>query len=266
MNKKLAVAIVLLLILSGVAIYIMRKMPSFYSEEMMLPTLFANIEAFRVNDGLTIVRKDGIWCSQDDDYYPVNNVMVDDFIVALQNAALHVEQNSNVIEGNNKIELLLSGGDKISLFFDGDNGRTDRFMVLSNNKSDMLRGDFVVPVQPYQWFVQPLIKFNDSDIEEISGVEPHDFSFRDLIFYQVTQKNDFEAWASKNIRIEMRNGIIIKFTILTKNHSYWLNMVLDTSVMPTVDAFDFVKNNGFLYDGWFFELPQPVGSRLFGLE
>ena len=92
-----------------------------------------------------------------------------------------------------------------------------------------------------------------------------DFSFDDLIFYQVTQKNDFEDWASKNIRIEMRNGIIIRLTVLTRNHSYWVNVALDTSVMPTVEAYEFVKNNGFLYDGWYFELPQPVGSRLFGL-
>lgn len=265
MNKKLLITLSGLSILSGMVLLIMKNIPSFYNEEMKLSVLLNDVKSLKVNDGIMIVRKDGIWCSRDDDYYPVNNQMVDELVASLQNAALHAEKNNANVEGKDKIVLSAGDGEKISLFFDEEAGKTDRITVLYNEQNEVLNGIFAVPAQPYQWFVQPLIKLNDTDVEEISGIEPQDFSFDDLIFYQVTQKNDFEDWASKNIRIEMRNGIIIRLTVLTRNHSYWVNVVLDTSVMPTVEAYEFVKNNGFLYDGWYFELPQPVGSRLFGL-
>ncbi len=266
MNRKLLWAVILLLALGGVAIFAMRLLPSFYKEEMKLSVMLEDVKSFVVNDGMTVVYKDGIWCSQDDDYYPVNNVTVDDFFKTLKNAALHADRSVRAGGEKNQITLLLNNGDKINLWFDDENGRTDKVAAVYENESKLLYGDFVLPSQPYQWFAQPLINLDDDEIEEISGVDPHDFSFKDLIFYQVAQKADFADWMSKEIKVVLKNGVVINATIFAQGHSYWVRLNLDTSIMPTAEAYEFVKNNGFLYDGWYFELPQPIGSRLFGMD
>ncbi len=88
-----------LLILSGMVLLSMKNIPSFYNEEMKLSVLLNDVKSLKVNDGIMIVRKDGIWCSRDDDYYPVNNQMVDELVVRVQNAALHTEKNDANVEG-----------------------------------------------------------------------------------------------------------------------------------------------------------------------
>ena len=118
MNKKLLITLSGLLILSGVVLLIMKNIPSFYNEEMKLSVLLNDVKSLKVNDGIMIVRKDGIWCSRDDDYYPVNNQMVDELVARLQNAALHTEKNNANVEGKDKIVLSAGDGEKISLFFD----------------------------------------------------------------------------------------------------------------------------------------------------
>ena len=88
-------------------------------------------------------------------------------------------------------------------------------------------------------------------------------AFSELFFYQAVHNNDFEDWDNKKIKIIMNNGIIAELTIYAQGHSYWMSVNLTTTALPSIEADEFVKNNGFLYEGWYFEIPQPEGSRLF---
>lgn len=264
MNKKIVVIIIFLLIITVAAIVAFLSVPSFYNQEIKLPQYISKVEKITINNGMTIERKMGSWCSKEDDFYPVNTDVVDALIENLRRAALYAEKYVGEHEEKDEIDLVDEEGNVLKLSFNEINGHTSEIVALNNGQKTLLKGDFAIPAQPYQWFEQPLLKLNNSDIEEISGVEPGDFSFDDLLFYQATKNNDFAEWMTRQINVVLKNGLTIKLIVYTRGHSYWVSLNLGTTVMPTKDADEFVKNNGFLYDGWFFELPQPVGNRLFG--
>ena len=266
MSRKVIIISVLCLVLAVTAMIAMLFAPSFYNSEISLPTYLSNVDKLVVNNSMTIVRKMGVWCSQDDDCYPVDNDVVDMLMDNLQEASLYAQRCYDQCDGTNEIVLISQNGEKVSLLFDADNGYTKKIMAIYKGKNVLLEGDFFVPSQPYQWFEQPLIKLSNADIEEISGVEPENFNFDELVFYQASKSNDFAEWEAKQINIVLKNGLIADFIVYAKSHSYWISLSLETTVMPTKDAFEYAKNTAQLYDGWFFELPQPLGNKLFGIS
>ena len=263
MNKKNFMVIMLCVLAMAVAVLVL--IPSFYVSEIKLPKEIFNTQEIVFSNEMSIVRRDGIWCSKSDDFYPVNNDTVDNLLDNLQKSALHAEECRNECDGENKINLVAKDGKSIELLFDYGGENVKKLVAVTGRKKMMLKGKFSFPMQPYQWFVQPLINLNNADIEEISGAEPVSFDFKDLIFYQATKNADIEKWENRQIEIVMKNGLIINLTIYSEAHSYWLAVRFETTVMPTKEAVEYIKNNGSLYSGWFFELPQPIGNRLFGL-
>ena len=266
MNKKLLVLSVFLSIAAVLSVVLLLQAPKFYSAELSLPPYIENVQKIIINRGMTIVYKNGVWCSYDDYFYPVDNQLVDSLLSDLQKAALYAEEYDGDVDGKDELVMVSSAGNKVKLFFDEDKNYTQKIVTVFRGKKLALKGDFIIPSQPYQWFMQPLLAFRNTDIEKISGVAKDVFSFDDLMFYQVTKTDDFETWEPREITVVLKNGLIVDLIIYAKGHSYWVSVKFDTTVMPTLDVEEYIKNNGSLYDGWFFELPQPVGSRLFGGE
>lgn len=261
MNKKIAVISFILLISAVAAIAGLKAVSRSYASKSELFEDLKNVTELNVGNSMTIVRHNGIWSSQDDDLYPVDNAKVENLLEQLRQAAL--TPSSCEDEPSGTPDIVLKSSAEIKLFYPDGENPAEQTVVVSDGRCVLLTGNFDIPAQPYQWFVQPLFPFSDDDIEEIYGAEPGYFSFSDLVFYQAAHEGDFTDWDQKKITVITTGGIIFEITLYARGHSYWASVVLKETPMPTVEAAAYIKNNGFLYDGWYFELPQPEGSRLF---
>lgn len=261
MNKKIFIIAFVLIILGSVAAVGLKKAPQFYKSEAKLPEEFAAVREFVVNDSMAIIRRNGIWCSRDDDCYPVDNNRVEKLLSHLQEAALNSLSCKEAPLGS--ADIIFKASSDMALFYPHDEEAVRQVDIVQGKSCFSLAGNFDIPDQPYQWFMQPLFKFSDNDIEEIYGTDPAEFSFSNLIFYQATRNNDFDDWDKRTIKIITSGGIIIEMTVFARGHSYWASVILKETPMPTAEAAAYIKNNGFLFDGWYFELPQPEGNRLF---
>lgn len=261
MNRKLAITTVFLVLLGGLSIAGLKIAPDFYDFGEKLSEKLETINSFTIDNSMQVVRKNGVWSSQEDDFYPVDNDVVELFFKEMKKASLKAE----ICEGKPDAEpgMVLHGKKDIDVFYDENNEINTKIVLTDHKKCYVLTGDFRIPAQPYQWFVQPLLPFSNQNIEEIYGADPAQFAFSELFFYQAVHNNDFEDWDNKKIKIIMNNGIIAELTIYAQGHSYWMSVNLTTTALPSIEADEFVKNNGFLYEGWYFEIPQPEGSRLF---
>ena len=261
MNKKIIIFAFVLLALSLGGFYFS---PRFYQSYPPLAVQIPTAESIDLNSDITFVRHNGVWCSRDDDFYPANNRIIDNLLQSLQDSALHAQLSKDKTATDNRLILHTSDGNDVEINFDAPNQITDKIFVTYHNQKYLLTGNFDIPAQPYQWFKQPLINLPDEDIEKISGIDIADFSFSKLVFYQATRQNEFENWDHHNIKVTTSDGIVVDLTIYTQGHSYWAAIDLQTSPLPTTKASQYVRSNRFLYQDWFFELPQPEGSLLFG--
>lgn len=261
MNRKLYVISAVLVVFGAIAVIGMKTAPRFYGSELSLPEELASVTEIDVDNSMAIVRRNGVWSSRDDDFYPVDNEKVDTLLEWLRQASLTPSPCEEIPSGAAGVTLKTPS--EIRLFYpDGENA-AERLTVVFGGQCAVLSGRFDIPAQPYRWFMQPLFPFSDDDIEEIYGAEPGDFSFSGLVFYQVAHDGDFADWDKRKITVVTTGGIVLEMTLYARGHSYWASFAVKPTVMPTVEAAAYLKNNGFLYDGWYFELPQPEGSRLF---
>lgn len=261
MNKKLLYTTFGLVAVGAISVAGLFTVPKFYAGEQKLPEVLMKTTSFTVDNSMNIERKNGVWSSKDDDFYPVDNQVVDILMGALSQATLSAKTCAEEPSGEPK--LVMHGKKDILLYHDENDAENAGVSVLYNDKCHWLAGDFSIPSQPYLWFTQPLLPFSNQDIDEIYGADPDNFAFSELFFYQAARSDDFFEWDSRKIKIVLQNGIVADLTIYNQGHSYWMSVNLGLTVMPTVEADEFVKNNGFLYEGWYFEIPQPEGSRLF---
>lgn len=261
MNKKMFIIAFVLIVLGTAAIIGLKIAPHFYKQEIKLPDEIASVQEFIVDNSMSVIRHDGIWSSRDDDFYPVDNDKVENLLAQLKQAVLSASECKEMPSGTADIVFKTIPDTALFSSYDENGGQ---YVEIMQEKNCMALSEKIdIPDQPYQWFMQPLFPFSDNDIEEIYGMDPSHFSFANLIFYQVTRSNDFEEWDSRKFKIITSGGIIIEMNIFARGHSYWMSVALNTTPMPTKGAAAYIKNNGFLFDGWYFELPQPEGSRLF---
>lgn len=260
MNKKM---VVVLAALGGAAVIGLKTAPQFYRAELELPQEIDSAKEFIVGNSMTIVHHKGIWSSHDDDFYPVDNDKVENLLSQFKSAAINSSVCQEMPVGSADIVLKTASGSDVALFYAHGSEPIQRVEAVQNGRCFELEGTFNIPEQPYQWFRQPLFPFSDSDTEEIYGIDPSRFSFSELVFYQASRSNDFEEWDKRKIKVTTSGGVVIDMTVYAYGHSYWLSVSLKTSPMPSIKADNYIKNNGFLFDGWYFELPQPEGNRLF---
>ena len=263
MNKrfiKIALVLVLTGIISSLAFF---YIPKSYKKTLKLPDAILSATELFYNNSLSLSKKNGVWVSTADDNYPVDNDLVEVLLKELYQASLNAQKYDEDVWGNDEIIIKTATNDEITLYFDELSGQAQEILVVINDDKYLLNGKFAVPSQPFEWFLQPLLPFENSDISEIYGVDPLKFSFSDMIFYQATKSNDFTEWDNREIKVITNEGIVMTFTIFAMGHSYWMEIDVATTVMPTIAADEFIKNNTFLYKDWFFELPQPIGSKLF---
>ena len=258
MRKNIFYILAFWIIMASLAVFLLT--PNVYSPNNPLPEQISRTTKIILDKENSIEKINGIWSSVENDLYPVDNELVENLLTNLRQASVHASKSRLSPSDRLKITLEDTTQQAVELFI---SPQKSNIIALYNQKYYSFSGEIKIPSQPYQWFAQPLLPIPDNLITSIKGVDKDKFSFAKLTFLQATKENDFGDWPQKEISIKTEDGITIVLTIYTKNHSYWLSARLGTTIMPTIEAKKHLNDNQFLYNGWYFELPQPIGNELF---
>lgn len=116
---------------------------------------------------------------------------------------------------------------------------------------------------PSAWLLQALQPLTTFQIEKSNFTDSQVWNGANLYFLKAQDYLSQENMQRKSLKIITTDGIIINGTIYRGEDGYWLRLGLELTVMPRKEAAEFVKNNDFLYRGWYFELAPKEGSRLY---
>ncbi|MBO7556556.1 MAG: hypothetical protein J6T72_04095 [Alphaproteobacteria bacterium] len=260
MSKKLFSFFCISLIL---AFTIFCLMPDFYTPDNTLPQTIAKTNRIIIDGEIIMEKTNGIWNSPENEGYPLDNDAIIKMLEHFEKASVYAKKYNSANKGNFKIVLQNENNEKTELYFHKNGQEINGTIAVINKQTYHFSDKLSIPAQPYQWFSQPLFPFENREITKISGIEKDKFDFADLLFFQATRQNEFSDWPSKQIDITLENGIVLKLTLYTQNGSYWLSAQMKNTIMPTKDAKEYTNNNKELYEGWFFEIPQPIGNELF---
>lgn len=148
------------------------------------------------------------------------------------------------------------------------------------------------PQELISWVQQPITAIEENNIQQLrlnnnqykrkdkgypfqtlqgKDLTPSDFAqilqiFQYFPFEKVISAQNFDDTLYPNrtdIKLTEFNGLIRNIEILTDNNVYWLKQTFSTTPLPTRRTNDYIKNNSFLYDGWYFQISPIEGRRLF---
>lgn len=161
----------------------------------------------------------------------------------------------------------------------------------------LITGKYFLPQNDYAWLQQPLLQLEDKQIQSIET----DFSdtnkkiIRDnpllpfinflpnkiskevdatslerelkyIGFTKVISAQNFDETLfseNKKYKITTFEGLVINLTILSNNTDYWAKINLSSTNLPTMEVNDYIEDNSFLYDGWYFKLNSNTGRIIF---
>ena len=154
----------------------------------------------------------------------------------------------------------------------------------------LIDNNFDLPVWASQWLLSPLLSVSEDSIEEVKSekvyakrenagekffdekmkyvnVEQVLKVFNNLVAVDVLPKKDFDVSRlelAKNVQFELMTFYGLKFicTIYYGERSgMWVNIKLSTTPLPITQVNDYIKDNSFLYDGWYFRI-SPVQEAI----
>lgn len=156
----------------------------------------------------------------------------------------------------------------------------------------LITGKFTLPKKLTSWLQQPLLSLTPSEISaftagettavrsdvvlpfKISGTEQNvDVNrFLNTLNYvsidSVLRDKNFDKslWSvTKKINIVTFDGMVVDLEIFTNQEEteYWTSVKFSTTTLPTTPINDYINNNAFLFDGWYFKLAPSTGRILF---
>lgn len=152
----------------------------------------------------------------------------------------------------------------------------------------LIDGDFNLPIEGKDWLLYPIFSVVKDSIEKVQLGD--DFVTRDIQSAYFINKdgreidldqllrvmsgvrasnslreNDFvkDKMNEKVIELTTFYGLVITCKVYSNDdNKTWLNIKLSTTALPKSAVNDYIKDNGFLYDGWYFEITPEQGSIL----
>lgn len=168
-----------------------------------------------------------------------------------------------------------------------------RFARLDNGEIWLISGRFELPAQAYSWLLQPVLELPSTLIETIrfyqDGVQTtvgrkdstRDFSDSEgRMVKALAQTGLLEHLTVENALDEasfarLKATLIRRMEIITfqglifyldfyvdAQQKNWLRINLSTTPLPMTIVNDYIKDNRFLYDGWYFELSPETAKLL----
>ena len=166
------------------------------------------------------------------------------------------------------------------------------FVMRPQDKSIYTINQYInFPKQRISWVQQPITAIEESNIQQIKlnnndykrpdkgypfqkragkNLTPIEIAqilqiFQYLPYEKVISAQNFDDTLYPNrayISLTEFDGLIRSVEILTDNDVYWVKQTFSTTPLPTRQTNDYIKNNSFLYDGWYFQISPIEGKRL----
>ena len=176
-----------------------------------------------------------------------------------------------------------------------DSPSTQEHYVRYSDDGDIYTSSWKIklPPMPNAWTYQPLLTLNGVDINSIQkedkiisrqeeGAVFYDSAtnlpyqnneylkvftcLSNLNYDSVLSSQEFDVEKYRNIRtfnLTTFDGLKMTFDVYTDYNQYWLQIGLGTTSLPRQEVDSYVATHRFLYDGWWFGLPEEVGRILF---
>ncbi len=267
MKKIIAFLLAFLLLLSAVMFFVVKTMPYFSPSRLSEgDLLFADAdnvtEIILKTDAKKIkLRKiDGSWLVNG---YYARNLPLDDYLQKLQTTVI-VRPVENQAEAGVQMQLKTNGRD---VFFGrvaaAENERQS--VVDINAKNYLVSENLLLPMDLSAYYRQPLLPLENRQIEQMIGLPATATDIlRKLPCLGAKHKLPEKMLGSehRNFVIVTDDGLKIIGGLFADQEKYLLSISLKTTIMPTEAAEEYVKQNGFRYEGWYFILSRHDGNRL----
>lgn len=205
---------------------------------------------------------DGSWLVNG--YYG-RNAAVDEYANKLQRAA--ILSLSDAARPKPAVKVLLDDGARRRFSFSVMPAEDPEQSVIGiDGKNYLVSENLMPPAAIADYYLQPLLPFAEHKIEQVIGL-PREAAEELLLLPCLGASSRLPEAAlnpeHKSFAAVTADGIKVIFGVYKYKENYRLTVSLKTTIMPTEKAAEFVKQNGFRYDGWYFVLSNREGSRLF---
>ena len=197
-----------------------------------------------------------------------------------------LEENALRIITRDKQEQILND---IIIGQDTTNGLYHFAQISSEQNIFLISGKLKFPKQIYSWLKQPILSFSPQEISSLRIKDTTaarknpllDFTIKGttkttniksylgaLIYvpaYDVRRAADFDEkdWPQQNhLQLTTFDGLVTDISIFGNNNEYWAALKISATRLPKASTNDYIKDNAFLYDGWYFKLDKTIGETL----
>ena len=250
---------------------------------------------------ITFEKTDGLWQIKEADFYYANYQSMAQLENFIKNSKILNEINLSSEES----QILEKNGITIKVYNKQKQEQAEIAFMKPQQESKIayakikgrkgfytIENELVFPEKIILWLQQPLLSLNKTGIksitingqtaerkitENIYKTNNQDTYKTDrllkmvefLLFEKVLSAQNFDEKLyqdKKTIELKTFDGMIVNLTLYKKDNDYWLKQKISTTSLPTANINDYVKNNAFLYDYWYFKLPRTVGQELWSEE
>lgn len=201
----------------------------------------------------------------------------------------------NSADAGTVLSLFDASGKKLRQIIIGGRDTMDNQVVRLSDKNDIFAVDgiFTLPRELSSWTKQPLIHYNGLEISAFEENDERIERYRegapfmrldvkrpylrmelvrildmltDLKYDKVLSSQEFDDMRyrqTKTLSVTSFDGLVTELKLLTDFDEYWVQIRLSTTTLPSVKVNDYIQNNGFLYEDWWFRLPADTGRALF---
>ncbi len=263
MKKTMLLLAALLCFFIVLILIVVKTMPYFAPVKYSTSSLFfANAQNL---SGIVIKKRyqkiklrkiNGVWYCNG---YFARNKLMDEYINRLSKTIIKDSYTGPI---NPKTEFEYTTDDKKNFMFNAVSlGDKNQSVVAFRNRKYVLDSDIGLPDDIREYFVQPLLPLQNKTIEN----HEEDIGLYGSLQYIGARKslpsmgNDVQY---KSFVLVTKDGIKFICGLYKQADSYWMTVNLKTTIMPTIQAENYVKDNQYRYDGWYFAIAPEDGIRL----
>ena len=168
------------------------------------------------------------------------------------------------------------------------NGKYRYITMPSSDKVWLADINIDIPKKLMSWVEQPVTEYTPDSIEEIkiddiSNIRTDSYKpfnngrdrfanrayfleqFSFLVAENILSDKNFNKKNfiyTNNIKLVSFMGLVTDINVYSDNKDYWVKIKISATTLPTSRTRDYIDNNSFLYNGWFFKIPKIEGDVL----
>ena len=201
-------------------------------------------------------KKNDIWMANG---YYADYQMLLEYLYRLQTAEI---EKKITCSSENQVKISVYGDKHDETFFIYENDDYSKSIIKIKEKCFLINKNIQPPGTVSDYFLQPLFPFNDDKIEILNNFHGNmDFFFS--LKYQGAVHQNIDKSLCRFFTIISSKGLKLNCHVCKDNNLYFININLQTTVMPTTEIAQFVAQNKYRYDPWYFILNADDGAYLY---